>query len=200
MLKASRFGEGESGSSDFSSITGDLSSPVPLCRPRSPHWLLHTFPLAPGEVHPMRSLPDIPQTGTLPVWPASGPKETFGSAGCARAVTLPHAYRAAARRGHVQPRPTWPQSLQEVCAAPWRVSLKPHSCTLGLRGSNPARTQRVEAVGEVRSTARSQLSPKDSSPDFHLSASSIFNAAFQFSNPFIPSSEGLKGCETSSAT
>lgn len=62
------------------------------------------------------------------------------------------------------------------------------------------RTQRVEAVGEVRSTAHSQLSPKDSSPDFHLSASSIFNAAFQLSHPFIASSEGLKGCETSSAT
>lgn len=37
-------------------ITGVLSSPVLLCRPRSPHWLLHTFHWIPGAVHPMQSL------------------------------------------------------------------------------------------------------------------------------------------------
>lgn len=39
-----------------SSITGKLSSPVPLCSPRSPSWLLHTFPWVPGMVHPTQRL------------------------------------------------------------------------------------------------------------------------------------------------
>lgn len=161
---------GESGSSDTSSL--EISPLQALYMDQK----LPTgcSPLSPGEVHSIHCPSWHPPDWDSPMWLACGPEETFWKCGlCPEKSPSPMPFRQWP--SIVSIAPEFPGSL----SASLKDELETSLCALGLRGSNP-HTQWMGTGAKVRSTACSQLSSKDISPYFHLSASSVFNAAFQF--------------------
>lgn len=154
-------------------------------------WLHHSLLWIPGGAHPMQRVSQLEsqhpwQTGTLLVWPASGPKETnSGRVRCSEQSPFPAPTRAATYHSHVLSKLPCPKSLQvmgelETSVMCRWVKRKYPSPTVGLGLRLKREPQLVTTLFKAFSFY------------LHLSASSTFPFSFQLSNPFVPPNEGLK--------